>query len=162
MSVNVSPRQFHQPDFVEQVVQMVRKSGAIPASIRLEITESTTIQNPDLTVETLERLRAIGVRVSIDDFGTGYSSLSYLHQFPLDTVKIDRSFVAALQEKEESHDIIRTILDLAKNLQMDVVAEGTETASDVQQLRDMGCGFAQGYYFSRPLDHAAATAFLAR
>lgn len=162
MSVNVSPRQFHQPDFVEQVIQVVSESGVIPTSIRLEITEGTAIQNPDMTVDILQRLRAIGIRVSIDDFGTGYSSLSYLHQFPLDTVKIDRSFVTALQEKEGGRDIIQTILDLAKNLRMDVVAEGTETASDVEQLRDMGCGFAQGYYFSRPLDHAAASAFITR
>lgn len=160
MSVNVSPRQFRQPDFVEQVIKAVKESGAPPETIRLEITESVTIQDADHAIEILQRLRDVGVRVSIDDFGTGYSSLSYLHQLPFDTLKIDRSFVNALQRQSDGHRIVQTILDLAKNLRMDVVAEGTETAYHVDQLRQMGCAYAQGYYFSRPLDQAAATALL--
>ncbi len=160
MSVNVSPRQFRQPDFVEQVIAAVKESGARPDTIRLEITEGVTIQDADQAIGILQQLRAFGVRVSIDDFGTGYSSLSYLHQLPFDTLKIDRSFVNALQEKSDGNRIIQTILDLAKNLKMDVVAEGAETEHHVDQLRKMGCRFAQGYYFSRPVDYAAATALL--
>ncbi|WOS66029.1 bifunctional diguanylate cyclase/phosphodiesterase [Sinorhizobium fredii] len=162
MSVNVSPRQFRQPDFVEQVIAAVKESGARPDTIRLEITEGVTVQDADHAIGILQRLREFGVRVSIDDFGTGYSSLSYLHQLPFDTLKIDRSFVNALQEKSDGNRIIQTILDLAKSLNMDVVAEGAETEHHVDQLREMGCRFAQGYYFSRPLDHTAATALLRR
>ncbi len=161
MSVNVSPRQFHQPDFVETVIDAVSRAGCPPQTVRLEITESVTIQDAGRTIAILERLRAFGVRVSIDDFGTGYSSLSYLHQLPFDTLKIDRSFVAALQTKADGREIIRTILDLARNLEMDVVAEGAETASHVAQLTEMGCGYAQGFYFSKPLDGDAATRLLA-
>ncbi|MDX8481527.1 EAL domain-containing protein [Mesorhizobium sp. VK24D] len=143
-------------------MQAVRDSGTRPETIRLEITESVTFQDADRAAGNLQRLRDFGVRVSIDDFGTGYSSLSYLHQLPFDTLKIDRSFVSALQQRPEGREIIQTILDMAKNLHMDVVAEGAETEAHVDQLRQMGCGYAQGYYFSRPLDQAAATMLLER
>jgi EAL domain-containing protein (putative c-di-GMP-specific phosphodiesterase class I) len=162
MSVNVSPRQFDQPDFVEQVIAAVKDSGARPETIRLEITESVALNDPGRAILILERLHEFGVRVSVDDFGTGYSSLSYLQQLPFDTLKIDRSFVNALQEKTERGDLIRTILDLARNLNMEVVAEGVETREQVEQLRNLGCGFAQGYYFSRPLAQAGAAKLLAQ
>jgi len=162
MSVNVSPRQFDQADFVEQVLEAVKVSSARPETIRLEITESVALKDPGRAIEILRRLHEAGVRVSVDDFGTGYSSLSYLQQLPFDTLKIDRSFINALQKKAEGGDFVRTILDLARNLNMDVVAEGAETQSHVEQLRDMGCGFAQGYYFSRPLERDAAAALLAQ
>ncbi len=160
MSVNVSPRQFHQPDFVGQVMAAVRSSGVDPSAVRLEITESVTIQDARRTKSILDELRAQGVRVSIDDFGTGYSSLSYLQQLSFDTLKIDRSFVTALKGAG-GEEIVRTILDLARSLEMDVVAEGAETAAHVEQLREMGCGFAQGYFFARPLEREAAAALLA-
>jgi diguanylate cyclase (GGDEF)-like protein len=160
MSVNVSPRQFHQTDFVEQVIEAVTTSGVPPHTLRLEITESVTIQNAQHAIGILQRLRQFGVRVSIDDFGTGYSSLSYLHQLPFDTLKIDRSFVSALQSRSDGGQIVQTILDLAKNLNLDVVAEGTESEEHVNILHEMGCGFAQGYFFSRPLNETAAIEML--
>ena len=160
MSVNVSPRQFHQTDFVDQVIDAVTRSGIPPRTLRLEITESVTIQDAQHAVTILERLRKFGVRVSIDDFGTGYSSLSYLHQLSFDTLKIDRSFVSAMQSHGDGGQIVQTILDLAKNLKLDVIAEGTESAEHVDMLRQMGCGFAQGYFFSRPLNEGAAVALL--
>jgi EAL domain-containing protein (putative c-di-GMP-specific phosphodiesterase class I) len=124
------------------------------------ITESVAIQDARHAITILERLRKFGVRVSIDDFGTGYSSLSFLHQLPFDTLKIDRSFVSAMQSQSDGGQIVQTILDLAKNLNLDVVAEGTESAEHVDLLRQMGCGFAQGYFFSRPLNEADAIALL--
>jgi EAL domain-containing protein (putative c-di-GMP-specific phosphodiesterase class I) len=160
MSVNVSPRQFHQTDFVEQVINAVTASGAPPHTLRLEITESVTIQNAQQAIEILHRLRQFGVRVSIDDFGTGYSSLSYLHQLPFDTLKIDRAFVSALQSRSDGGQIVQTILDLAKNLSLDVIAEGTESEEHVNILHQMGCGYAQGYFFSLPLDETAANEML--
>lgn len=160
ISINVSPRQFHQPDFLENVIDALTTSGVPAQTVRLEITESVTILDTGRTIEILQSLRSLGVRVSIDDFGTGYSSLSYIHQLPIDTLKIDRSFVTALQQKTGGREIIRTILALAQSMHMDVVAEGTETESHVEQLRQMGCGYAQGYFFSRPLDEMAAGALL--
>jgi diguanylate cyclase (GGDEF)-like protein len=155
MNINVSPRQFLQPDFVDQVRQGVLDSGVDPGAIRLEVTESVTIKDPETTRSILNELRSFGVRVGIDDFGTGYSSLSYLHRLPFDALKIDRAFVSALTENVEGREIIQTILDLARNLKMDVVAEGTETEAHVKQLQGMGCDFAQGYFFARPLDISA-------
>ena len=160
MSVNVSPRQFHQPDFVDVIIRAVTASKVPPSSLRVEITESVTIQNAASAVRILKRLRQFGVRVSIDDFGTGYSSLSYLHQLPFDTLKIDRSFVAGLQSRSDGGQIVQTILDLAKNLKLDVIAEGTESDTHVDLLRQMGCGYAQGYYFSQPVSEDAAQALL--
>ena len=119
-----------------------------------------TVRDADKAVEILKSLRAIGVRVSMDDFGTGYSSLSYLHKLPFDTLKIDRSFVMALQQKSGGREIIRTILALAQSLRMEVVAEGAETIAHVDELREMGCGYAQGYFFSRPLDEPDALRLL--
>jgi diguanylate cyclase (GGDEF)-like protein len=162
MSVNVSPRQFHQADFVDQVIQIVTSSGVPPSSVRLEITEGVTIVDAERAIAILGRLRAFGVRVSIDDFGTGYSSLRYLHELPFDTLKIDKSFVAALETKVGGEEIIQTILDLARNLKLEVVAEGTETSSHVETLHRLGCGYAQGFFFSRPLDAANATMLLER
>jgi predicted signal transduction protein with EAL and GGDEF domain len=160
MSINVSLRQFHQPDFVSSTISAINESGVDPHAIRLEVTESVTIRDAERTIEILRKLREFGVGISIDDFGTGYSSLSYLHQLPFDTLKIDRSFVKALQQRSEGREIIQTILDLARNLKMNVVAEGTETAAHVDQLREMGCHFAQGFFFSHPLDTEAATRLL--
>ena len=151
MSVNVSPRQFHQPDFVQTVVGAMTETGIDPSNVRLEITESVPIADAERTLAILNELRALGVRISIDDFGTGYSSLSYLHKLPFDVLKIDRSFIASLKEQQSGLEIIQTILELARSMGMDVIAEGAETALHVDTLRELGCQFAQGYYFSRPV-----------
>src|SRR5690348_11321285 len=162
VSVNVSPRQFAQPDLAEQVRAVIAEAGIDPRCLRLEITEGAMIGDMDRVAGVLRELQELGVRVSIDDFGTGYSSLSYLHSLPLDLLKIARSFVGSMVKNDESLQIVRTIMSLAHNLGMDVVAEGLEDAEQVEQLRSIGCEFGQGYYFSRPVDLASATAFLTR
>lgn len=156
MSVNVSPRQFHQPNFVAQVAASLAESGVDPHRIKLELTESVMIRDAERTAAVLTELRQLGLRVSIDDFGTGYSSLSYLHRLPFDTLKIDRSFVSAINERSEGRQLVRTIIDMAKNLNMEVIAEGVETQIHARLLTAIGCNFGQGYYFHRPLDLADA------
>jgi len=160
ISVNISPRQFAQPDLVLQVRAIIAETGIDPRCLRLEITESVTIGDAERVAQVLRELKELGVRLSIDDFGTGYSSLSYLHSLPLDVLKIDQSFVAAMDKSAESFQIVQTIMNLARNLGMDVVAEGAELAGQVAQLQSMGCEFGQGYFFSRPVDLAGATALL--
>ncbi|MDB5731535.1 MAG: hypothetical protein JWQ03_1430, partial [Variovorax sp.] len=155
ISVNLSARQFSQPDLVQQIRQIIEETGVNPATVTLEITESVTMDDAEHAIRVLSQLREIGIRFSIDDFGTGYSSLSYLHRLPLDMLKIDRSFIAALDQGDENLGIVRTILRLAKDLGIDVVAEGTETAAQLDHLRALECEFGQGYYFSRPVDAAA-------
>ncbi|MFL9913259.1 putative bifunctional diguanylate cyclase/phosphodiesterase [Paraburkholderia sp. RL17-337-BIB-A] len=152
VSVNVSARQFNQPDLVKHVRQIIDETGVDPATVTLEITESVTMNDAEHAIRILSQLREIGVRFSIDDFGTGYSSLSYLHRLPLDILKIDRSFISAMSEGGESLSIVRTIMRLAKDLGIDVVAEGTETIAQLDHLNALDCEFGQGYYFSRPLD----------
>ena len=125
-------------------------SGFPAGALRLEITESVAISDPDRVPIGAETLRALGVRVSLDDFGTGYCSLSYLQQFPVDTLKIDRSFVARIGEHEGADEIIRLIVGLARTLRLDVVAEGIETLGQLEYLTELGCGYGQGYYFARP------------
>ena len=160
--MNVSPRQFAQPDLAAQVRAVISETGVDPRCLRLEITEGAMIGDMDRVAGVLREMQELGVRVSIDDFGTGYSSLSYLHSLPLDLLKIDRSFVGGMARNEESLQIVRTIMSLAHNLGMDVVAEGPEDAEQVAQLRSVGCEFGQGYYFSRPVDLDSARAFLAQ
>jgi diguanylate cyclase (GGDEF)-like protein len=155
ISINISPRQFSQPDLAAQVRQIITETGIDPRTVRLEITESITAGDAERVVHVLSQLKDIGVRLSIDDFGTGYSSLSYLQRFPLDILKIDRSFVSAIEKSDESLQIIRTILALANRLGMSVVAEGAEIEEQVSQLKSLGCEFGQGYFFSRPIDAAA-------
>jgi diguanylate cyclase (GGDEF)-like protein len=162
ISVNVSPRQFAQPDLAAQIRTVIEEVGIDSHRLRLEITESAMIGDMDRVAAVLRELKEIGVRVSIDDFGTGYSSLSYLHSLPLDVLKIDRSFVSAMAHNGESLQIVRTIMSLAHNLGMDVIAEGPEDAEQVSQLRSIGCEYGQGFYFSKPIDLTAAMAFLAR
>jgi EAL domain-containing protein (putative c-di-GMP-specific phosphodiesterase class I) len=129
--------------------------------LRLELTESVTMRDEERTTRILSELRDLGVRLCIDDFGTGYSSLSYLRRFALDILKIDRSFVTDMLNNSESHEIVKTILSLGKNLRMKVVAEGVETLEQMTLLKSLGCEFAQGYLFSRPLDSAAVERTLA-
>ncbi|MDQ3804949.1 MAG: EAL domain-containing protein [Acidobacteriota bacterium] len=151
MSVNLSSRQFSQADLTEQVAGALRESGLSPDCLKLEITESMVMENIDTAIEMLGQLRDLGVEISIDDFGTGYSSLSYLHRFPINTLKIDRSFVTRMTDNAENAEIVRTIMTLARSLQMDVVAEGVETTAQLMQLRGLECDYAQGYLFSKPV-----------
>ncbi|HYN84126.1 MAG TPA: EAL domain-containing protein [Pyrinomonadaceae bacterium] len=150
ISVNLSGKQFTQPNLIERVRTIVEKTKLDPRSLKLEITESVVMENIETATEMLKDLRALGVQLSIDDFGTGYSSLSYLHRFPIDTLKIDRSFVTRMVENNENSEIVRTIVMLAQTLGMDVVAEGVETKEQLALLRKLGCESGQGYYFSRP------------
>jgi EAL domain-containing protein (putative c-di-GMP-specific phosphodiesterase class I) len=161
VAVNISARQFAQPDLVRQVGQVLSDTGMAPHDLKLELTESVTMRDEKRTRRTLSELKALGVRLCIDDFGTGYSSLSYLRRFALNILKIDRSFVSEMLSNAESREIVKTILSLASNLGMEVVAEGVETAEQVSLLHSLGCGYAQGYFFSRPLDAAGIAQTLA-
>ena len=156
VSVNLSSRQFRHNDLFEKVVETIRSTGADPAGIKVEITESILIEHPEQVIATLTRLRALGVKVLLDDFGTGYSSLAYLHRFPLDTLKIDATFVQRMVDDQGSAEIVRTIIVLAHNLGMDVVAEGVETAEQYALLRQWQCDYAQGYFFSHPVPASEA------
>jgi diguanylate cyclase (GGDEF)-like protein len=152
MSVNLSGKQLTQPDLIARIEEALRESQIDPWHLKLEITETVVMENPELAAVTLAKLRGLGVRLSIDDFGTGYSSLSYLNRFPVDTLKIDRSFVTSMNEADENLQIVKTIITLAGNLGMQVVAEGVETEEQLEQLRSLKCQYAQGFYFSKPLD----------
>jgi len=162
ISINISARQFAQPDLVQQVRQIIQETGIDPHTVKLELTESVTMGDAERTINVLSQLNELGVRFSIDDFGTGYSSFSYLHRFPLDTLKIDRSFISRMGQSSESRGIVETIMHLARHLGMKVVAEGTETEAHVEHLRSLGCDFAQGYFFSRPLTIKGARELLMR
>ncbi|MET0647191.1 MAG: EAL domain-containing protein [Pyrinomonadaceae bacterium] len=160
MSVNLSGRQFSQADLIDQIASALRESGLKAANLKLEITESMVMENFDTAIDMLTQLRTLGVGLSIDDFGTGYSSLSYLHRFPIDTLKIDRSFVTQMTDNSENAEIVRTIVTLARSLDMAVVAEGVETADQLRQLGELGCDYGQGYLFSRPVGAGQAAALL--
>ena len=151
MSVNLSARQFAEPDLVEQVRRIIVETGIDPAWLRLEVTETVAMDDAERAIQVLSALRAMGARISLDDFGTGFSSLSYLHRYPLQLLKIDRSFVSRMEANTESLQIVQTIMNLARSLNMEVIAEGAETAAEVSRLRSLGCQFCQGYFFSRPL-----------
>ena len=154
MSVNLSGRQFSQPDLIDQISQILAETGLDASSLKIEITESAIIENIDAAALMLKRIKALGVRLSLDDFGTGYSSLSYLHRFPIDTLKIDRSFVSRINLPKNA-EIVKTILTLASNLGMDVVAEGVETRDQIIQLTGLNCEYVQGYLLSKPIDGRA-------
>jgi diguanylate cyclase (GGDEF)-like protein/PAS domain S-box-containing protein len=152
VSVNISAREFGQPGLVDRIKDLLAENGLAPAQLRLEITESLIMDDPDEAVVRCLALRELGVGIDIDDFGTGYSSLSYLRRFPVDSLKIDRSFVGDMDTSTEDHEIVRAIVSLAGTLGIKTVAEGVETAEQLKRLRGLGCDFAQGYYFSRPVD----------
>ncbi len=156
MSVNVSGRQFKQPDLVPQVERILADTGCDVRSVRFELTETMLMESAETGVQKLSRLADLNVQLYIDDFGTGYSSLSYLHRLPTHAIKIDRSFVSQMGESSARPEIVGTIVTLARNLGMRVEAEGIETGAQLSRLRALGCEFGQGYYFSRPLDSVAA------
>ena len=160
MSVNLSARQFSNPDLIEQIKQALRTTGLDPRSLKLEITESVVMEDIETAIEMLRQLRALGVESSIDDFGTGYSSLSYLHRFHSTTLKVDRSFVSRMTDHSENIEIVRTILLLAQNLGMKVIAEGVETQDQLEQLRALSCDYGQGYLFSKPVNATSITKLL--
>lgn len=160
LSVNMSGKQFAQPDLFQQVERVLRETGFNPHLLQLEITESAVIENTATVTEVLVKLRGLGVALSMDDFGTGYSSLSYLHRFPIDTLKIDRSFISSQAAAGET-GIVRTIIMLARDLGMNVVAEGVETSEQLSYLQSLDCEFGQGYLFSRPVDLIGARNLLA-
>jgi len=160
VSVNLSARQFQQPDLVEQVERILHETGLPADSMFLEVTESTVMENAGQAEKLLSGLNDLGIRLALDDFGTGYSSLSYLHRFPFDALKIDRSFVSQMGDDLESNKIVKTIMTLASELGIGVTAEGVETERQRNQLMNLGCRYAQGYLFSRPLASDAATEYL--
>jgi diguanylate cyclase (GGDEF)-like protein/PAS domain S-box-containing protein len=154
MSVNLSPRMFRQGDLVHRVRTILAETGFPADRLRLEITEGVMIEDCMQAAAMLQTLKEMGVHLAIDDFGTGYSSLAYLQHFPVDVIKIDRSFVATMDECRESNEIIRSIVDLAKRLEIETTGEGIETADQLAQLRELGSDRGQGYLFSRPLPAA--------
>ena len=162
MSVNVSAKQFLQPNLAAEIGKLLREVGLPPDTLKLEITESTVMADPSAAIEMLLQIKSLGVQLSIDDFGTGYSSLSYLHRFPLDTLKIDRSFTKAIGQGGDSMEIVRTILPMANSLRLNVIAEGVETAEQLAILRKLRCEYAQGYYFSKPVTADEAGALLGK
>jgi EAL domain-containing protein (putative c-di-GMP-specific phosphodiesterase class I) len=151
MSVNLSARQFQQPDLVEQVAVAIVEAGIEPASLRLELTESTAMQDVDAALNTLQALKDLGVRLAIDDFGTGYSSLSYLRRFPVDTLKADQSFLRGQEDAGVARAILQAIVALAHALDMEVTAEGIETVEHLAWLHAIHCDRGQGYYYARPV-----------
>jgi diguanylate cyclase (GGDEF)-like protein/PAS domain S-box-containing protein len=161
ISVNVSGKLFMQPDAVERLVAILEDSRLPPGSLRLEVTENVVVDHGDEVMAKLTRLRSLGVELSIDDFGTGYSSLSYLQRFQYDSLKIDRSFVSTMGLTRDSRNIVKTILNLADDLGIGVVAEGVETEEQAIRLRQMECPLGQGFWFARPLNHDAATELIA-
>ncbi len=156
MAVNVSGKQLEDANLAAQIRSACTAAGVAPSSMKLELTESALMANPDRAAEVLRELRGLGFQLSLDDFGTGYSSLSYLHRFPFHTLKIDRSFVSRLEAGNKEDEIIRVINAMAGTMGMDVVAEGIETSLQLQHLLRHGVGYGQGYFFSKPLDVDAA------
>ncbi|MGI8786793.1 MAG: EAL domain-containing protein [Pyrinomonadaceae bacterium] len=160
VSVNLSSKQFVQPDLAERIAATLAKTKLKPRFLKLEITESHIMGNTETAIKTLNGLRSLGVELSLDDFGTGYSSLSYLHRLPVSYLKSDRSFVAQMIESEENAEIVSTIIKLARNLKMKVVAEGIENTEQLAHLKNLECEYGQGYFFSKPLEAKTAEMFI--
>lgn len=155
MSVNVSGMQLSELSEIDLIAAIIERSGVDPSIIKLEMTETLLVEDPGRAASALKKVKQLGVSIAIDDFGTGYSSLSYLHQFPIDTLKIDRAFVSNMTESENSRRIVNSIAQLAGALQMDIVAEGIEEKAQMDALRDLGCASGQGYYFAKPVSAEA-------
>ena len=161
ISVNLSSKQFLQNDLIERINQMLLTTGFDARSLKLEITESVVMENAGEATARIGQLRDLGVKLYMDDFGTGYSSLSHLHRFPVGTLKIDRSFINQMSAPDENSEIVRTIVSLAHNLHMEVIAEGVETEEQLSHLKGLECEYGQGYYFSRPVDAESAGGLIA-
>ena len=161
ISVNLSGCQFTDMHLIENIQRIIKETGLRPDALKLELTESVVMDDVEVSIAGLLRLKALNVKLGIDDFGTGYSSLSYLHRFPVDTLKVDRSFVIHMHDASENEAIVKTIIALSHSLNMNVVAEGIETASQADQLRTWGCEYGQGYFFSKPVPPDQAETLLA-
>ena len=160
ISVNISGKQFSQSYAGDIIAQILEETGLNPACLKLEITESEIIENIDLVISTVEKLKCMGVELSMDDFGTGYSSLSYLHCLPIDTLKIDRCFIQGMERDRHQLELVKTIIKLAQVFNLDLVAEGIESELQLQQLVDLGCKYGQGYLFSQAVTPAIAVTML--
>ena len=160
ISVNISGKQFSQSYAGDIIAQILEETGLNPACLKLEITESEIIENIDLVISTVEKLKCMGVELSMDDFGTGYSSLSYLHCLPIDTLKIDRCFIQGMERDRHQLELVKTIIKLAQVFNLDLVAEGIESELQLQQLVDLGCKYGQGYLFSQAVTPAIAITML--
>lgn len=161
VAVNLSTRQFQDPELVEKIRDALAAAGLAPAKLELEITETAAMQNAEASIEVMNKLKSLGIRLAIDDFGTGYSSLSYLKRIPADIIKIDRSFVSEIHNNPDDFAIVRTVLALGASLEKRCLAEGIETAAHFEVLRDLGCHYAQGYWMSKPLPAGQFDALLA-
>ena len=155
VAINLSTVQFRNRDLYRQVVSVLESTGLEPERLELEVTESLLLADTEATLQTLHKLRALGIHISMDDFGTGYSSLSYLRSFPFDKIKIDRSFVKDLSDKDDSRAIVKAVIDLGRSLGMATTAEGVETEAQLDTIRRQGCTEVQGFLFSPPLPSSA-------
>jgi EAL domain-containing protein (putative c-di-GMP-specific phosphodiesterase class I) len=162
VSVNLSGYQINQPGLVAAVEEALASSDLPPRCLSLEVTESSLIDNVAAAISTLKDVKALGVSLQLDDFGTGYSSLSYLRQFPIDVLKIDRSFIRKGSGSLATPNLVRTIVMMGQDLGLDVVAEGIETPAQVEWLKRIGCTHGQGYYFSKPMDVPGAQQYLSQ
>jgi EAL domain-containing protein (putative c-di-GMP-specific phosphodiesterase class I) len=160
ISINLSGKQFVQPDLVDSIRALLQTTGLAPRNVKLEITESVLMDDAASATTILGQLRTLGTRLGLDDFGTGYSSLSYLHHFPFDTLKIDRSFVSRIGAEGENAEIVKTIVTLAHSLNLEVIAEGIETVEQLDHLRGLGCEYGQGHFFSKPIDRNTTATLL--
>lgn len=160
VSVNLSATQFAQLDFVSHIDHILAESGLPPDNLKLEITETVVIQNPEQVVPIIQSLRDRGIRLSIDDFGTGYSSLGYLQRLPVDILKIDRSFIANIHQSSQQYGIVQTIIQLAAHLNIQVIAEGIEQSPQLESLTQLGCEFGQGFFFAQPLSVSQFSQYL--
>jgi EAL domain-containing protein (putative c-di-GMP-specific phosphodiesterase class I) len=151
MSLNITPRQFAQPELAKEIGGIIKDSGVRPSAVNLEITETIAMGDADHAFSVLSDLKSLGVRLSIDDFGTGYSALARLRSLPFDTLKVDKAFVDGLGDPAQGATLVETILDMARSLGLEVIAEGVESARQAEFLRQQDCALAQGYYFSRPV-----------
>jgi EAL domain-containing protein (putative c-di-GMP-specific phosphodiesterase class I) len=160
LSVNLSARQLQQSSLVAEIADVLQKTGLAPSNLKLEITESVAMSDAEGMLGRLHELKALGVKLAIDDFGTSYSSLSYLKRFPVDTLKIDRSFVAGLGQNAEDTAIVQAVVTMAHTVGLTVTAEGVETNGITDHLQGLGCDLAQGYYFAKPLPSTKVEALL--
>ncbi|MBH8553803.1 EAL domain-containing protein [Nostocaceae cyanobacterium CENA357] len=160
ISINLSIKQFSQPDLIEQIEQILHSTGLDGSSLMLEITESVIVENSYEVTTIFSRLRELGIELSIDDFGTGYSSLGRLYNFPINVLKIDQSFVSPMDTSSINLEIIKIIVALAHTLGVNVITEGIETKEQLALLRELNCEYGQGYFFSIPLDSSAAAALI--
>jgi EAL domain-containing protein (putative c-di-GMP-specific phosphodiesterase class I) len=162
VNVNISNRQFSQPNFIEGVMEALRTHGLKPEVLRLEITENVLISNYAAANEVFTKLRNLGVQLEIDDFGSGYSALGYLQHFPISAIKIDKSFVDEIGKSRKGIELIRAIVSMARELGMEAIAEGIETGEQLSELKSVSCNFGQGFLLSKPLDKESAEKILER